>query len=369
MTENPATVITNTCVRPEHEAEFTQWQADMSRMISVFPGYVGGEVIPPYPPTQPDWVIVQRFDSTEHLKGWLDSQQRQDMVTRIQPLLVGDDAVNVFVGRDAQNSESSEAATAVIMTKVSSGSEEQFLAWQKRIDGVQSTFPGYIGCETQPPVEGFQDSWVTMLRFDSPKHLDDWLASPEREALVIDADTFVEKSEVRAARSGFATWFKFGAKDDSSAPPWKMNYIILLGLYPIVMLEIFFLNPYFDWLPISAGNFIGNVFSVGILGWPVVWALSRWMGWWLVPKGQSSKLRDWAGALVALISVAIMGWLFVLLHNAVQVTPVTEFQPGSSAMIPAYIYLVLTVIVFALWFSALGNKVGIWGGGGSDDDG
>jgi antibiotic biosynthesis monooxygenase (ABM) superfamily enzyme len=55
---------------------------------------------------------------------------------------------------------------------------------------------------------------------------DDWLASPERDALVTDADTFVEKSEVRAAGSDFATWFKFGAKDDSSAPPWKMNYII-----------------------------------------------------------------------------------------------------------------------------------------------
>lgn len=367
MAQNPATVITNTCVRPEHEAEFAQWQADMGRIISVFPGYAGGEVIPPYPPTQPDWVIVQRFDSPEHLKGWLDSQQRQEMVARIRPLLVGDDAVNVFVGNDAQDAEPSEATTAVIMTKVSPGSEQEFLRWQRRTDEVQARFPGYLGCELQPPVEGFQDSWVTMLRFDSPKHLDDWLASPERQALVVDADAFVEKSEVRAARSGFASWFKFGSKDDSSAPPWKMNYIILLGLYPIVMLEILFLNPYLDWLPIPAGNFIGNVFSVGILGWPVVAVLSRWLEWWLAPKDQVSRAREVGGALLVLAAVAIMGVLFNLVHDAVQVTPVTEADWGGGAMIPSIVIIVLAVVVLLLWFSRLGTKVGIWGGGGDKD--
>jgi hypothetical protein len=109
-------------------------------------------------------------------------------------------------------------------------------------------------------------------------------------------------------------------------------------MYPIVMLEIFFLNPFFDWLPISGENFIGNVFSVGILGWPVVWALSGWMG-----------------------------WLFALLHTAVQVTPVDKLEPGSGTMIPAFIFLVLTVIVSILWFSPLGSRFGIWGGSGDSN--
>ena len=361
MTDKPVTVITNTCVRPENVTEFAEWQANMDRMISVFPGYVGGEVIPPYPPTQPDWVIVQRFDSAEHLKGWLDSPQRRDMVARIQPILVGDDAVNVFVGKDTSSTELSEVATAVIMTKVSEGSEAEFLTWHDRANEIQSKFPGYIGCELQPPVAGFQDNWVTMLRFDSPQRLDDWLASPERQALVIDADTFVEKSEIRAARSCFASWFRFGGKTDDSPPPWKMNYIILLGLYPIVMLEILFLNPYLNWLPIPAGNFVGNVISVGVLGWPVVAVLSRWLGWWLVPAPRRSRFRDVGGALLVLMCVAVMGFLFNLLHEAVQVTPVDTAQFGSGVMVIPLALLVLAAAVLLLWFTRLGSKVGIWG--------
>lgn len=324
MAESPATVITNTCVRPEHEAEFAAWQEEMSQLVASYPGYLGGEVIPPFPPTQVDWVIVQRFQNQGQLGAWLHSDQRQEMVRRIQPVLVGDDAVNVFVGGSTRDAGPGEGATAVIMTKVAAGAEEDFLSWQKRIDAAQSRFPGYVGCELQPPVEGFQDNWVTMLRFDSPDHLHAWLTSPERERIIAESQEFVEKSLIREARNGFGNWFAFGAQREGLAPPWKNNYIVLLGLYPIVMLEIFFLNPYLEWLPVSIGNFIGNVFSVGVLGWPVIWALSRWMGWWLVPKQHASRGRDLGGALLVLAAVAIMGVLFYYLHEAVQVVPVTH---------------------------------------------
>lgn len=360
-------MITNTCVRPEHETEFAGWQEEMSQLISSFSGYLGGEVIPPFPPTQVDWVIVQRFDTQAHLKLWLDSPQRQQMVERIKPVLVGDDAVNVFVGGSTQDSGAHGGATAVIMTKVAPGTEKAFLSWQKEINAAQAKFPGYVGCELQAPVDGFQDNWVTMLRFDSPANLDGWLTSPVREKLVAESEDFVEKSLIRQARNGFGSWFTFGSDNAGSAPPWKMNYIILLGLYPIVMIEIFFLNPYLYWLPTSIGNFIGNVFSVGILGWPVVWALSKWMNWWLVPKGESSRARDFGGALVALGSVAIMGLFFYFLHEAVQVTPIDNLAAGISALIPSIIIFVLVITVFTLWFSALGTKIGIWGGNQDDD--
>ena len=72
-------------------------------------------------------------------------------------------------------SSPSQETTAVIMTKVAKDAEDDFMAWQERIEAVQSKAPGYLGCEVQPPVPGFQEEWVTMLRFDSPDNLNAWL--------------------------------------------------------------------------------------------------------------------------------------------------------------------------------------------------
>jgi antibiotic biosynthesis monooxygenase (ABM) superfamily enzyme len=230
------------------------------------------------------------------------------MVHRIQPVLVGNDSVNVFMGSEAPDRSSD--TTAVIMTKVAPGSEADFEAWQARLDAAQSKFPGYIGCELQRPVPGFQEDFVTLLKFDTPAHLNAWLTSSERAAMLQESKQFVEKSLIRQARNGFSNWFAFGSQRSGMAPAWKNNYIVLLGLYPIVMLEIIFLNPYLMWMPVSISNFIGNIISVGILGWPVIWLLSRWFGWWLTPQDRPNRARDVGGALLILLLIGIMGLLF-----------------------------------------------------------
>jgi antibiotic biosynthesis monooxygenase (ABM) superfamily enzyme len=51
-------------------------------------------------------VIIQRFERPEQLKAWLESPQRARMLAQIRPALDGDDAVNVFVGHEAEANES-----------------------------------------------------------------------------------------------------------------------------------------------------------------------------------------------------------------------------------------------------------------------
>ncbi|MEI8332755.1 MAG: antibiotic biosynthesis monooxygenase [Chloroflexota bacterium] len=308
MKETAATVVTNTCVAPEHEAEFAAWQAEMNKVVERFPGFDSWQVIPPFPPAQVDWVIVQRFTTPDQARRWLESSERADMLKRIQPVLVGEDSINVFVGSGAPGP--SEETTAVIMTQVAAHREADFRDWQRRLDAAQSKFPGYLGCELQAPVPGFQEHFVTMLRFDSADHLSAWLKSPEREALMAESRPYVEKSVIRQARNGFGNWFAFGAQRQGMAPAWKNNYIVLLGLYPIVMLEILFLNPFLAWMPVSLSNFIGNIISVGVLGWPVIWLLSKWMAWWLAPVDVPTPRRDVGGAILVLAIIAIMGLVF-----------------------------------------------------------
>jgi antibiotic biosynthesis monooxygenase (ABM) superfamily enzyme len=316
-----ATVVTNTRVRDGHDKEFEAWQARMNDVISRFDGFVSREVLPPAPPDQLDWVIIQRFERPEQLKAWLESPERATMVDQIEPALEGDDAVNVFVGHEAEESGPPGPVTAVIMTNVAPGHETEFERWHARVKARQSTYPGFLGCEVQPPTGTFQQEWVTLLRFDSNEHLDNWLESDERKELLREADEIIDRSSERRARTSFEGWFKFGA-DDKPLPSWKQAAIVLLCLFPVVMLEITLLNPVLAWMNVAPATFIANVISVGVLTWPLIPLASRAMQWWLSPRPGAGPRVRWCGPalLVCLYAVSIV--FFHFFANWVHIAPI-----------------------------------------------
>ncbi|XYD07103.1 antibiotic biosynthesis monooxygenase [Methylobacterium sp. NMS12] len=66
-------IVTQTTIRPESADAFARWQTDTSAVVAAFPGFIEQQLIPPRPPLQVDWVIVQRFHSLEQAKTWLAS--------------------------------------------------------------------------------------------------------------------------------------------------------------------------------------------------------------------------------------------------------------------------------------------------------
>lgn len=58
----------------------------------------------------------------------------------------------------------------------------EFRREQEEITRVMREFPGFIGKELIPPVEGLQDEWVAVFRFESNEALRRWMESPERRA-------------------------------------------------------------------------------------------------------------------------------------------------------------------------------------------
>ena len=125
-------------------------------------------------------------------------------------------------------------------------------------------------------------------------------------------------TETQLVRSGFEGWFDFRRSAGAEPPPaWKFNYLILVGLYPIVMLEILFLNNKLDWMNPAFANLIGNIVSVGILGWPVTAILSKLMGWWISPSSGTSRLVDLKGALLMIAALAVLVAGFFLVVNFV----------------------------------------------------
>jgi hypothetical protein len=304
------TIVTQTRVRPECAGAFAQWQDETSAIVGRFRGFVDQKVIPPTPPAQDDWVIVQRFTSTEAALAWLHSEQRLKRVEQIAPMLVGRDDVHIV--DDNETGVLPAPVSAVISTRIKPGQEGAYRAWERRIAAAQSRAPGFQGYRFEPPTPGVQDDWLAIVRFDNESNLQAWLDSPERQKLLAEAEDFTQEFHARIARTGFDQWFPVAG---GGAPPpaaWKMNMLVLLMLYPVVFLfGAWVQTPLLmgkAGLPFWLALFIGNVVGVLLLNW-LVPAVSRGFGWWLAPTRDAGGRTTLAGAAVILLLYA--AWLFL----------------------------------------------------------
>src|SRR5437764_4807231 len=71
--DGPVTIITQTRVEPDAAAAFAHWQQETGKIVAGFPGFIDQTVMPPRPPGQVDWVILQRFASGAEARAWLNS--------------------------------------------------------------------------------------------------------------------------------------------------------------------------------------------------------------------------------------------------------------------------------------------------------
>jgi antibiotic biosynthesis monooxygenase (ABM) superfamily enzyme len=306
------TIVTQTRVRPGDEGAFAQWQKGTSEAIARFPGFVQQTVMPPSPPTQVDWVILQRFATAQGATAWLNSKERRDRLAGAQAMLIGPDDVHLVA--DGRQGVLPAPVSAVISTRIKPGSEAAYRAWEQRIAAVQSKAPGFQGYRFEPPVPGVQEDWLAILRFDSEANLQAWFDSRERQKLIEQAKPFTEESHARIARTGFDQWFTSPA--GQSAPAWKQNMLVLLMLYPVVFLFGAWVDkPLISgWanLPFAAALFIGNVASVSSLNYLVPWISGRF-AWWLQPAGKTTRTTEVAGAalLMGLYTALVAAfWLF-----------------------------------------------------------
>ena len=304
-------IVTQTSVRPERSEDFARWQGETSNLVASFTGFVEQRLMPPNPPLQVDWVILQRFNAMEDAQRWLASTERQTRIEGAAPFLIGRDDVHIV--RDDEGGRKPAPVSAVISTRIKPGKEVEYRAWERKIAATQSKAPGLQGYRFEPPVPGVQDDYVAILRFDNQTNLQAWLDSPVRKKLVEEAEPLTEEFHARMG-TGFEQWFRDEA-GGGGLSVWKMDMIVLLLLYPIVFLwGVWVGTPLLQTklnMPWALNLFIGNIFSVALTGFGVPWVANR-MGWWMSPKGNALR-ANLLGALlicaVYVISIAVF-WKF-----------------------------------------------------------
>jgi uncharacterized protein len=274
-------------VLPGKEAEFAQWHARWQAAMLEAPGSESFEYLPPTP-DQIEAVAVARFSSVDALRAWRNSETNKSLIERGESFVEGG-LLMQLTGAAALEYYVQHSATEVIITQIKPGSEEAYRAFADRIQKVQETFPGYLGSFVQPPHHK-ETGWTTVLRFDSVENLDAWMTSPQRTALLKESEALIHGFEAQRVDTSFPGWVP--ANPVTGKPPsmWKTAALVLLTLFPVVMLELKFLNPRLHSLPPSLATFIGNAISVLLTTWPLMPLAIRAFRPWLFPEDQPRNL-------------------------------------------------------------------------------
>ncbi|GFE16648.1 hypothetical protein Sgleb_46950 [Streptomyces glebosus] len=317
-TEKPAgteaTVIIGQKVRAGLEREFEAWQEDVNAAAAGYAGFLGAEISRPTS-LQPDWVVVYRFDSIAHLQAWINSATRQRHLDRGRKYLDGP-ATQQVVSGGTQTPD--PLVTVVVTHRVHPDHVEAFLAWQRRMDEEESSFEGFRGTELFRPIEGLQDEWTTLYRFDSAEHLDAWLTSGRRKEVLAEGEKFHD-FRMRTIDNSFGSWFAFEKNGREAPPPseTKTSVAVWVGLYPTVVLLTLALSPLklSLWLNLLIGNLLSSfIMSFVTMPFYVNPLLRRW----LRPRPEAPRARTNLAGL-GLVTGVMVFWAAVFFLVTTQI--------------------------------------------------
>jgi uncharacterized protein len=309
LADNAATVIIGESVRPGCEKAFVSWQQELNSTASRYPGFIAAEINSPTA-VQPHWSVIYRFDSIPNLQAWINSATRQDRLAERQRYCDGPSTQQIVTGGAAPPDT---LVTTVVSHRVPPEHVDEFLSWQEQLRLAENNFPGYRGSETFRPIEGVQNEWTTIYRYDTAADLDRWLTSRERQQLLDEGKKFSD-FRLRTIDSSFANWFSFDEDGDKARAPsdTKISIAVWVGLYPTVVLLSLAMSP--ARLPLWLGMLIGNLlssFAITFVTMPfyVNPLLKRWLN--PAPDAPKATTNVRGALLITTVMVfwAVLFWL------------------------------------------------------------
>ncbi|MFD9305948.1 antibiotic biosynthesis monooxygenase [Streptomyces sp. NPDC060048] len=301
QTDAAATVIIGRRVRPGMDRQYAKWQDDVNAAAARYPGHLGVQVSPPTA-VQPDWVIVYRFDSVAHLQAWMNCATRQRLLDAGEPYFDGPATQQVISGG---TQPTDPLVTVVVTHRVRPDTVHDFLAWQRHMSQEESKFEGFRGTEIFRPIEGVQDEWTTLYRYDNAEHLDAWLTSAKRQEMLAEGEKF-DDFKLRTIDNSFGSWFAFEENGKEAPPPseTKTAVAVWVGLYPTVVMLSLVLHPL--GMPLWFGLLVGNLLSSFIMSFftmphYVNRLLRRWL--WPPPDEPRARTNLVGGAVVTALLV------------------------------------------------------------------
>lgn len=301
----PAVLIASAKLRPGEDQAFAAWQARHNIVIGKFPGFISSDVLPPSRQTSNEWTMVLNFRSEDELSAWQRSTERAEIVGDAIPLLEGG-SLGEVTRPDRPGEPPGLNVTEVILSKIKPGMDDAYREWAVRIQAAQGKYPGYRGMYLQPPAEE-NGLWTTIIRYDTAEHLEAWMAAPARKTLLKESQAFIEHEQLMRLATSFPGWVPIDPITGKGPPNWKTALLVILGLFPIVMLEMRFLSPILTGFGLHASltTFVSNLISVFGTTFVTMPLFIRSFSWWLFPE------KNWPGWITP-VGLGLLAALFAI---------------------------------------------------------
>jgi len=98
---NHVTAVITHHIRVGRERGYETWITGISAAARTFPGHLGVSILRPQPGPSLHYIIVLRFDTIDHLTGWLESETRRDWIDRATPLIEIQEPIQILTGLEA----------------------------------------------------------------------------------------------------------------------------------------------------------------------------------------------------------------------------------------------------------------------------
>lgn len=301
-----AFLLLNCSVAPASLKAFSAWQEKLHAALAAAPGFLSLKISAPKG-AQPHWVLIQGFSDEALRKNWELSDTYKQLLSELREHIMPHGAT---LSSSAAEGLNDGVATEIFVTEVYPEQVATYQEWVAKMHGAEALFPGFRGVYVQ--TKGSQ--WVTVLQFDSHQELEAWLQSAERQALLTEGKALIASMQAHQLTvSPFAGWFSSLHEKAGVPPVWKQTMLILLVLFPVVMLEMFYLSPWLkSWHPASA-MFLSNAISVTLVSWPLLPLAIYFLKPWLLLPAGGHFLAQFLGTLFVLLLYALevaFFWLF-----------------------------------------------------------
>jgi antibiotic biosynthesis monooxygenase (ABM) superfamily enzyme len=222
------------------------------------------------------------------------------------------------VTKSGQNHPNSHAfySSLVVEHIVPNSAIAAFDRWQCELQRLASYQPGFVRLDQCPSLACDNDviKRYTIIHFDSPSTLNDWIESKDRKRLTEQGQKIFRAYRFKSFTTGLEGWFSQRASDGEKnrlgPPVWKQILSVVLGLYPLIMLRLEFLpDTFFGNWPTTTVTLLVTLVTSSLLSIVVMPMITQMMSFWLYPAYRKSTLK------IDLIGLAVIcaGLLTVML--------------------------------------------------------
>lgn len=85
--EPPVAMVFTHRVRSEKVDDYRAWRRKTIVAQAKYPGYLATDSFEPRGRSQDEWIDIVRYDSADHLDRWMNSQERQELLKDLDPLV------------------------------------------------------------------------------------------------------------------------------------------------------------------------------------------------------------------------------------------------------------------------------------------